>query len=50
MARHPAQDEEIGENIDHVGRFQLAADPDRQALVGEFVDDVEHPELKINRL
>jgi hypothetical protein len=28
-----------------VDRLQLACDPDRQALVGELVDDVEHPEL-----
>ena len=25
--------------------LELARDPDRQALVGELVEDVEHPEL-----
>ena len=42
MARHTAQDEEIGEDIDHVRGLELAGDPDRQALVRELVDEVEH--------
>ena len=42
MARHAAQDEEIGQDIDHVDGLELAGDPDRQALMGELVDDVEH--------
>ena len=42
---HAAQDEQVGQHVDHVGRFQLAPDPDGQALVGELVDDVEQPEL-----
>lgn len=45
MAWHTAQDEKVGEDVDHVDGRQLTTDPDRQALVGEFVDDVEHPEL-----
>src|SRR5919112_6086510 len=38
-------DEQIGQDIDHVGGLELAGDPDRQALVGELVDDVEHAVL-----
>src|SRR4249920_198102 len=39
-----AQDEQIGERVDHVYGPQLPADADRQALPGELVDDVEHAE------
>ena len=42
MARRAAQDEEIGQQIDHIDGLELAGDPDRQAFVGEFVDHVEH--------
>ena len=45
MARHAAQDEEVGQDVDHVRRLELAGDPDRQALARVLVDDVEHPEL-----
>src|SRR3954468_5839 len=45
VARHTAQDEEIGQDIDHVHGLELAGDPDRQALVRELVDDVEHAVL-----
>jgi hypothetical protein len=45
VARHPAQDEEVGQNINHVEGLELAIDADRQAFVGELVDDVEHPVL-----
>jgi hypothetical protein len=45
VARHPAQDEQIGEQVDHVRGLELASDPDRQALVGELVDKVEHAVL-----
>ena len=45
VARHAAQDEEVRENIDHVRGLELAGDPDRQALVGELVDHVQHPVL-----
>ena len=42
---HAAQDEQVRQDVDDVGRVQLAVDPDRQALAGELVDDVEHAEL-----
>jgi hypothetical protein len=45
VARHTAQDEEIGQDIDHVHGLELAGDPDRQALVRELVDEVEHAVL-----
>ena len=38
-----AQDEQVGQNVDHIDGFELAGDTDRQAFVGELVDDVEHP-------
>src|SRR6187402_3072623 len=44
MARHAAQDEQVGEHVDDVDGLELASDADRQALVRELVDDVEHPE------
>jgi hypothetical protein len=45
MARHATQDEQIGQDIDHVRGLELASDPDRQALVRELVDEVEHAVL-----
>jgi len=45
MAGHAAQDEQVREHVDDVGPLQLAADPDREALVGELVHHVEHPDL-----
>ena len=45
MPRHAAQDEEIGESIDDIARIQSSRDPDRQCLAGEFVDDIQHPDL-----
>src|SRR5690606_29115623 len=45
MAGHTAQDEQVRERVDDVGRVELAIDADRQALPGELVDDVEHAEL-----
>ena len=45
MGGHAAQDEQIGEDVDHVGGLELAGDPDRQALVRELVDEVEHAVL-----
>ena len=42
MARHTAEDEEIGE---HVDRLQLAGNPDGEALAGELIHDVDGPEL-----
>jgi hypothetical protein len=44
VARHAAQDEQVGEHVDDVDGLELASDADRQALVRELVDDVEHPE------
>src|SRR5215510_11318454 len=38
-----AQDEQIGENVDHIDRLELAGDTDRQAFVGKLVNDIEHP-------
>src|SRR5215210_631587 len=45
VARHAAHDEQVREHVDDVDRLQLASDADRQALVRELVDDVEHPDL-----
>ncbi len=45
MARHAAQEEEVGEGVDHVRGLEPAGDPDRQALVRELVEDVEHAVL-----
>ena len=42
MARNAAQDEEIGQHIDHIDGLELAGDPDRQAFVDELVDHIEH--------
>ena len=39
------QDEEIGQDLEHVRGLELAGDPDRQAFVRELVDDIEHPVL-----
>jgi hypothetical protein len=36
-----APDEQLREHVDDVGGLELARHPDRQALVGEFVNDVE---------
>jgi hypothetical protein len=41
VIRHAAQDEQIGQHVDDVGRSQPPVDPDRQALPGELVDEVE---------
>ena len=43
VAGHAAQDEEIGQNVYHIGRFEPPIDPDRQAFMGKLIDDVEHP-------
>jgi hypothetical protein len=42
MAGNTAQNEEIGQQVDHVDRPEPARHTDGQALVGELVDDVEH--------
>src|SRR5690606_22198910 len=45
MAGHTAQNEQIRQGVDDVGRIELAIDADCQALPSELVDDVEHAEL-----
>src|SRR3712207_2203921 len=45
VARDAAQDEQVREQVDDVDRVQLPAHPDRQALAGELVDDVEQAVL-----
>jgi hypothetical protein len=42
MTGDAAQDEEIGQHIDHIDRLEPAGDADRQAFVGELVENVEH--------
>ena len=42
VARNAAQDEEIGQHIDHIDGLELAGDPDRQTFMGELVDHIEH--------
>jgi hypothetical protein len=39
------QDEEVGQNVDHIDRLELAGNTDRQAFMGELVENVEHPIL-----
>jgi DNA modification methylase len=34
---HAAQDEQVGQHIDHVGCLELAPDPDGQALIPDSV-------------
>src|SRR5690606_6590066 len=45
MAGHTAQDKQVRQGVDDISRVELAIDADRQALPGELVDDVAHPEL-----
>ena len=45
VLRYAAQDEQVGQGIDHIDGLQFAINPDRQAFVSELVDDVEHAEL-----
>jgi hypothetical protein len=37
------QDEEVGQNIDHIDRLELAGDTDCQAFMSELVEHVEYP-------
>src|SRR5262249_27177997 len=39
------QDEQVGQNVDHIDGLELAGDTDRQTFVGELVEHVEHPVL-----
>jgi hypothetical protein len=40
-----ADDEEVGQNVDHIDGLELAGETDRQAFMGELVEHVEHPIL-----
>jgi hypothetical protein len=42
VAGYAAQDEEVRQDVDNVDAFQPARDANRQAFVGELVDNVEH--------
>ena len=41
MTGYAAQEEQIGQHIDHIHGLEPSLDADRNALVGELVDDVE---------
>lgn len=45
MTWHTSQDDQVGQDDDHIGRVPLAIDPGGQALPAELVDHVEHEEL-----
>ena len=45
VSGNASQDEEVGQNVDHIDRLELAGDTDRQAFMGELVEHVEHPIL-----
>ena len=45
IGRDAAQDEQVGQDIDDVNGGKLPANPDRQALTGELVQDVERWEI-----
>ena len=38
-----AQDEEVGQGVDHISRVEFPIDADHQRLPGELVDDIERP-------
>ena len=38
------QDKRVGQDIDDIGRGGLSPDPDRQALVGEPIHDIDRAE------
>jgi hypothetical protein len=40
-----AQNEQVGEQVDDVGRFEPASHPNGQALMGELVDDIEQTDF-----
>jgi hypothetical protein len=42
VSGNAAQDEEIGQNVDHIDSLEVAGDTDRQAFMAEFVEHVEH--------
>ena len=43
MSGNAPQDEQVGQNVDHIDRLELAGDTDRQAFMGKLVEHVEHP-------
>ena len=43
MSGNAPQDEQVGQNVDHIDRLELAGDTDRQAFMAELVEHVEHP-------
>ena len=45
MPGNAAHDEQVGEHVDDVDRFEPAGYPNGQALMGELVDNIEHAEL-----
>ncbi len=45
VARRAAGDEQIGQHVDDIGRAQPSPNPDRQALAGELVHNIQHPDL-----
>jgi hypothetical protein len=42
MSWDAALDEQVGQHVEDVDRVELAADPDRQARAGEFIEDNKH--------
>ena len=40
--RKPAQQRQIGQNLDHIRRGASPPHPDRKALAGELVQRIEH--------
>ena len=42
VLRHAPEDEEVGQDVDDVGRLELPADPDRKALPRELIHHVQH--------
>jgi len=42
VAGHATKDEQVRQDVDHINRLEPAVDADRQALMGELVDHVEH--------
>ena len=45
MRRHTAQNEQVRKHVDDVIGIQSPRQPNGQRLAGEFIDDVQHPDL-----
>ena len=41
VGRNAAQEEQIGQDLEDIGRGELPPDPDRQALPSELVQDID---------